>query len=139
MKKSHVLFREDVGMRFLLFRKAIKKTLPQLASELKAGQEDIAAIEKGAAYPKVNYLHDLYRKYGLNINWLVGNIGDMFVEEPPPGIELDYDFVKTSPPDSDDTTNKKYLELEQLMQIPEIEKVMMAKLQEIKKSLKEIE
>jgi transcriptional regulator with XRE-family HTH domain len=139
INKTNVLFREEIGMRFLMFRKAIKKTLPQLASELKTGCEDIAAIEKGTVYPKVNYLHYLHGKYGLNINWLVGNIGEMFVEGPPPGLDLDYNFVLASPSSSDDAVSEKYLELMQLMQIPVIEKAMMEKLNEIKKCLKEEE
>ena len=140
MKKTHVLSLKNVGIRFLLFRRAIKKTVQQLASELKASRGEITAIEKGTSYPKVNYLHYLHQKYGLNINWLVCNLGDMFIEDAPPELRLDYNYVLSAPAeDGDDALNKKYLELAELMQIPEIEKALLAKLEEIKNCLNEEE
>jgi transcriptional regulator with XRE-family HTH domain len=139
MKKTHGLSGMDIGVRFLLFRKAIKKTVPQIASELKASSGEITAIEDGTAYPRVNYLHYLHRKYGLNINWLLCNLGDMFIEESPPGLDLDLNYVMTTLSPEDGDLKAKYRELMQLMQIPVIEEAMMAKLKEIKNCLKEEE
>jgi transcriptional regulator with XRE-family HTH domain len=140
MKKSHVLLLKNVGVRFLLFRKAIKRTVQQLASELKTSGEEIKAIEKGMAYPKVNYLHYLHEKYGLSINWLVTNIGDMFIDDAPPDLHLDSNYVfSASSGDGNEALKKKYLELVELMQIPEIEKALLAKLEEIKNCLNEEE
>ena len=139
IKKINVLLRKDVGLRFLLFRKAIKRTLPQMAAELKSSQEDIAAIEKGTAYPKVNYLHYLHEKYGLNLNWLLGNIGEMFIQGSPQGLDVNPNFVLALPPASDNARTEEYHELMQLLRIPVIEKTMLAKLQELKERLKEEE
>jgi transcriptional regulator with XRE-family HTH domain len=134
MKKTNV-FVGDWGIRFLLFRKAIKRDQHQLASELKTNQEEIAAIEKNAIYPKINYLHFLNRKYGLNINWLLCNAGDMFVKDPPPDIDTNYAMEPSAslPPGK----NKKIAELMRLMQIPSVEKIILAKLEEIKEQLRE--
>jgi len=134
MNKTNGLIR-DWGFRFLLFRKAIKLDQSQLASELKIHQEEIAGIEKNAIYPKINYLHFLNKKYGLNINWLLCNAGDMFVKDPPPGIDTNYVMQPSAPTPRD--KNEKIMELMQLMQIPSIEEIIMAKLEEIKERLRE--
>jgi transcriptional regulator with XRE-family HTH domain len=133
MKKTNE-FVGDWGIRFLLFRKAIRRNQSQLASELKTNQEEIAGIEENTIYPKINYLHFLNKKYGLNINWLLCNAGDMFVKDPPPGIDTNY-VVKLSPPPQG--KNEKIIELMQLMKIPSVEKIIMAKLKEIKERLRE--
>ena len=132
MKKTNELV-GDWGIRFLLFRKAIKRNQLQLASELKTHQAEIAGIEKNTIYPKINYLHFLNEKYGLNINWLLCNAGNMFVKDPPPGIDTDYAMKPPTPQGK----NEKLTELMQLMQIPSVEKIIMAKLEEIKKRLRE--
>lgn len=132
MKKTNEIV-EDWGFRFLLFRKAIKRSQSQLASELKTNQEEIAGIERNAIYPKINYLHCLNEKYGLNINWLLCSAGDMFVKEPPPGIDPNY-AMKPAPPQG---KNEKITELMRLMQIPSVEKIILDKLREIKEQLRE--
>ena len=134
MKKTNE-FVGDWGIRFLLFRKAIKKDQQQLASELKTSREEIAAIEKNTKYPKINYLHFLNKKYGLNINWLVCNAGDMFVKNPPPDIDASYAMASAASPSPG--KNEKIAELMQLMQIPSVEKIILAKLEEIKEQLRE--
>lgn len=134
MKKTNALV-GDWGFRFLLFRKAIKRNQLQMASELKTHLAEIAGIEKNTIYPKINYLHYLNKKYGLNINWLLCNTGDMFVKEPPPDIDTNY-AVKPSTPNHQGK-NEKIIELMQLMKIPAVEKIIMAKLEEIKERLRE--
>lgn len=134
MKKTND-FAGDWGFRFLLFRKAIRRSQSQLASELKTHQEEIAGIEENTIYPKINYLHLLNKKYGLNINWLLCNAGDMFVKHPPPGIDTNY-VMKPSAL-TPQYKNEKIMELMQLMQIPSVEKIILAKLEEIKERLRE--
>jgi len=125
----------DWGIRFLLFRKAIKRDQQQLASELKTSRAEIADIEKNVLYPKINYLHFLNKKYGLNINWLLCNAGDMFVKDPPPDIDPKY--ATESPASSTPGKNEKIAELMRLMQVPSVEKIILAKLEEIKERLRE--
>jgi len=136
IKKIHRKSMEDLGIRFLVFRKAIKKTRPQLAEELKISLAEITAIEKGTVYPKINYLHYLNRKYGLNINWMVGNIGEMFVKDHPMMAAADPDYIMR-PPVKTGESMKKIAEFLQLMQVPVIEEAIMAKLKEIKELLQE--
>jgi transcriptional regulator with XRE-family HTH domain len=140
MKKKDIkmnitnVFVRDWGIRFLLFRKAIKRNQSQLASELKTHQAEIASIEKNTSYPKINYLHFLNKKYGLNINWLLCNAGDMFVKNPPQDIDTNYAMKPPGPTPQD--KNEKIAELMQMMQIPSVEKIILAKLEEIKEQLR---
>lgn len=127
----------DLGIRFLLFRKAIRKSRSQLASELGIKSSEIAAIENGATVPKINYLHYIGTAYGLNINWMLCNEGRMFVDESsrPPG--LDPDYAMKPPVGEGDPGYETYLEFMQLMQVPIIEKSIMQRLQEIKDRLRQ--
>jgi len=136
MKKIHKKSMEELGIRFLVFRKAIKKTRPQLAEDLKISLSEICAIEKGTVYPKINYLHFLNRKYGLNINWMVGNEGEMFIEDHPMKAAADPDYIM-APPVKDSESMNKIAEFLHLMQVPVIEEAIMTKLKEIKQVLKE--
>jgi transcriptional regulator with XRE-family HTH domain len=120
IKKNNAEPVEELGFRFRLFRKAIRKSARDLASELGVGLSVIRQIEKGGAYPKITYLHYLYNKYGLNINWLLSQTGHMFVEKP--GEKADHLF-------------KKYAELLDLMQVPAVEQAISAALTQIRNLL----
>jgi len=139
MKKIDYKALGDLGIRFLLFRKAIKKTQSQLAEELGIDPSEIAAIEKGAPGLKINHLHYLNKKYGLNINWMLCKGGGMFVKDHPPDSDLDGDFVMNPPVDRNDPRYEKYIEFFQLLQVPAIEKAIMESLKEIKDHLREEE
>ena len=60
MLKNNTLVKKEVGFRFMLFRKAIQKTVRKLASELNISESAIIDIENGAAYPGIAYLHYFY-------------------------------------------------------------------------------
>ena len=136
IKKFHKKPMADLGIRFLVFRKAIKKKRLQLAEELNIRLSEITAIEKGTLYPKINYLHYLNRTYGLNINWIIGNVGEMFIKDHPMLATADPDYIM-KPPLKNGEAVKKMAELLNLMQVPVIEETLMAKLREIKQVLKE--
>jgi transcriptional regulator with XRE-family HTH domain len=128
--------KDDIGFRFLLFRKAIKRTQLQLASELGIGQSRLAAVEKGRIFPEINYLHYLKKKYGLNINWLLCKDREMFVSKHDRPSEVDTDYAMKPQVRDGDPGYKEYLELIQLMQVPVIEKVVMESLQEVKEQMR---
>ena len=92
-------------LNFRLFRKILKKTQEELAAELGVCKATICNIERGATHVKINYLHYLHRKYGLNINWMLTGNGNVFVKLNR-GLSID----------------KRYSELFHLMKIPGIEK-----------------
>lgn len=129
MKKIHVSLMRDVGVRFTLFRKAIKKSRIQLEKELEAPEKTIEKIERGGGYPEINYLHYLNRNYGLNINWIFDGQKEMFLEKRP--ADLDRNYVIGPPVSPKDPKFEIYSEFLRLMQVPAIEKAIMQYLEEI--------
>lgn len=124
----------EVGMRFKVFREIIDRTREQLAAELDILESEIAAIEAGRIFPDITYLHYLYENYDLNINWILGKVGTMFTGKDPgkPG-GIDAANTSTQPGDAH---SKQYQELFELMEIPAVERSIMAALLEIKTLLK---
>ncbi|MGE5344297.1 MAG: hypothetical protein ACM3SY_22750 [Candidatus Omnitrophota bacterium] len=69
---------EELGMRFLMFRKTIRKDRSDLSKELGIETKEIEAMERGIEEPEINYLHYLGETYDLNLNWLLCREGQMF-------------------------------------------------------------
>ena len=109
--------KKDMGFRFLLFRKAMGKSVRELAAEVNVHEAVITGIEDGNAYPEITFLHLLHVKYGLNINWLLTDNGHMFAKK--------NRSRKTS-------ENKNYAEMFDLMRIPAVEEAIQAALTEIR-------
>ena len=130
-KKDSTLkhLKKEVGKRFKVFRLSKKKAQNVLAAELQVHQSTITNIEHGTTFPKVNYLHYFYEKYGLNLNWLVTGEGEMYMDDSPKKFSstLMAPDVEYGDPKFD-----KYQELSSMMQIPVIEQIMFAKLSECK-------
>ena len=124
----------EIGARFKVFREIIDRTPEQLAADLEAPVSEIMAIEDGRIFPKIVYLYYFYGHYGLNINWLIGNVGTMFVKKDPRKLTERF----ASKPTSGSAGHRKndYFELLELMEIPAIKDSIMATLLEIKTLLK---
>lgn len=127
--------KQDVGKRFKDFRVDKKKAQHILAAELKVHQSTITNIEHGTTFPKINYLEYFYQKYGLDINWIVTGNHEMFRKGFPgstqPNVVLS-PHAQYGEPKFD-----QYVELHNLMKIPVIEQVVLAKLAECKILFKE--
>lgn len=117
MLKQKLGSRKDVGLRFRQFRLAIHKTQHELATELRVSQSTIANIESGKAFPNLIYLCHFYYKYRLDTCWLLAGTGEIFMKG--------------------NDTSKKYTELLDLMQVPFVSQLIMAKLVELKVLLKD--
>ncbi|MGE5343993.1 MAG: helix-turn-helix domain-containing protein [Candidatus Omnitrophota bacterium] len=127
--------KQDVGQRFKTFRIDRKKAQHLLAAELKVHQSTITNIEHGTTFPKINYLQYFYEKYGLNINWLVTGEGEMYMRTHPSAVgasTISYPNVQYGDPKFE-----QYNELMNLMQIPVVEQVVLAKLMECKTLFKD--
>lgn len=131
MNKNDFSKMGDMGIRFILFRKAIKKTRTEIADELSVGLWEIKAVENGKRAPKIDYLHYLSTEYGLDINWILGGLGAMFTGLPP--RELDENYVRVP---AGEQMLAKYVEIFQLMQIPAIKKSILEWLEEFKEQLR---
>ena len=121
--------RKEIGDRFKAFRQDKKKQQHILALELQVHQSTITNIEKGITFPKVSYLSYFFEKYGLNLNWLVNGYGERYMDEA--GYSGASRIMATDV-EYDGDKYEQYRELNMLMQIPVIEKVMLAKLSECK-------
>ena len=113
---------ENLGFRFLLFRKAIGKTVREIASEANISESVINGIESGTVYPEITFLHFLRREYGLNINWLLTKEGQM--------------LEKGRPREKKEPIYEKYAELIELMRVPAVEQTINAALTQILALLK---
>ncbi len=109
--------KEKVGDRFRRFREKLGKAQHELGTELKVSQSTIANIERGKSFPNINYLHYFYRTYRLDVNWLLTDDGEMFLKE--------------------QTGEDSYIDLINNMQVPLVEKMILAKLVETKALLRE--
>ena len=127
-------FKESAGIKLAIFRRAIKKSRTNLAEETGVGLNKIISFELGKSYPGIDFLHFLARKYSLNINWILGGEVDMFVKEKPKDVDAAY--VKKSLFKNGLPISKEYVEFFQLMEIPEVEKFIFEKLNEVKSKLK---
>jgi len=122
------MLKQDVGIRFKSFRVSQKKAQHILAGELKVHQSTITNIEHGTTFPKISYLFYFFEKYGLNINWLITGEGFMYLHES--DVEEGAEPIKLPHVVYGDASYEQYSELANLMQVPVIEQVMLAKLSE---------
>jgi transcriptional regulator with XRE-family HTH domain len=121
--------KQEVGGRFKSFRVDKKKAQRVLASELQVHQSTITNIERGTTFPKVSYLDYFFKKYALNLNWLVSGVGQQYIE----GTEYKGSSRIMAPDvEYDSYQLDKYHELNTLMRIPVIEQVIFAKVSECK-------
>jgi transcriptional regulator with XRE-family HTH domain len=131
MKKENAsIIKKEIGRRLKWFREAIDKTQTQLAEELQVYQSTITNMEVGKTFPSMKYLHYFHHTYGLNTNWLLSNKGEIFVAEEE-HTSLAPSLLECHVPKKD-ARYEKYAELIDLMQVPEIEQIILAKLVELK-------
>jgi len=116
LKKGQLTIKKQIGLRFKQFREMMDKTQVELGDEFNVYQSTITNIEVGKTFPGVKYLHYLGKVYSLNADWLVNDRGEMFYD--PLAISKDL--------------YNRYKELINLMQVPVVEELMMARLEEVK-------
>lgn len=125
-------FKKEIGNRFKQFRKTIAKTRDQLAEELNVRQTIFANIEKGLTSPGIPYLFYFSKIYHLNCNWLLSGNGSMFEQkETMPDKTAAVSTIGCHIP-LGDARYKRYQELLYYMQMPEVEQIILARLQELK-------
>lgn len=122
--------KQEVGERFKSFRIHKKKSQKVLATELGVHQSTITNIEKGEAFPKVNYLNYLYEEYGLNLNWLVTGKGSHYMDWAK--HRETYRIMASTQNEHEREDLGKIRELNALMKIPVIRQQILARLGECK-------
>ena len=125
-KEKEALIKE-IGQRFNVFRRYIKKSQEELANELQVSPAAIAGIEIGKSSPRIPVQNYLYWQYHLSINWLIAGKGEMIIAP-----VKDSKIAESPQHDANDPSSEKYAELNRLMKIPVIEKIIFAKLAQLK-------
>lgn len=69
------------GKRLTRFRYKLDKTIEEMANEMEMVKSNISRYERDITKPSVAFLEMLIQKYQVNLNWLVSDIGNMFLEE----------------------------------------------------------
>ncbi len=127
--KNNSQLKKEIGKRFRQFRKAIGKSQNQLAQILNLHQSNIAHMESGACFPKVGFLVLFKRNNNLDIKWLITGEGSVFLKK---GKQHASDYSLECHIPKNDPRYNQYAELIDLMQVPVIEQLILAKLQELK-------
>lgn len=68
-----------INDRFTELIKALSFTPNSLSKELNVTQPTIKKLEKGETLPNAKVLIPLLERYNVNINWLLGGQGEMFL------------------------------------------------------------
>ena len=71
---------ETIGARFKKLRESLKLSQQNFARQLNITQQTYSLIEKGKRLPNFKIIQILLDDFKVNLNWLVGNRGNMFRE-----------------------------------------------------------
>jgi transcriptional regulator with XRE-family HTH domain len=85
-----------VNDRFKELIKTLSFTPNSLSKELNVTQPTIKKLEKGETLPNAKVLIPLLERYNVNINWLLGGQGEMFLENLEYNNEKGIDENKTT-------------------------------------------
>ncbi|MEM6342580.1 MAG: helix-turn-helix transcriptional regulator [Bacteroidota bacterium] len=63
--------------RIRIFRKSLKMTQKEFSDSIKLNHRTYASYESGQSDLRIKVMKDLLMRYGINLNWLIGGVGDM--------------------------------------------------------------
>jgi len=78
---------KEIGGRLKEARKAISKTMQEVAEAFGLSIRTILNMEKGLRNPDAKYLLLLHSEFNINLNWLLSGTGSMFAD-----FEIKSDF-----------------------------------------------
>jgi transcriptional regulator with XRE-family HTH domain len=115
-KKELEYYKEEFRERLKKVRGALGMTQDEFSKGLGVSKPTYVRYELGEMWPNAAMLSIMTTKYNVDLNWLLTGEGEMFIE----AIEAD----------------EKYRELFRYMQVPVVEQVILAKLAELRATLK---
>ena len=71
----------NVGNRIKKVRQMLNKSQQELADELGVTKQAISNIETGKSAPGLNLLNKLLFDYGVNLNYIIGGLGNILVDK----------------------------------------------------------
>ncbi|MEL7533246.1 MAG: helix-turn-helix transcriptional regulator, partial [Bacteroidota bacterium] len=63
--------------RIRKFRKSLKYTQKDFANALEVNPSTYASYESGQSDIRVKVMQELIKRFGINLNWLIGGLGEM--------------------------------------------------------------
>ncbi len=80
-KKKKVDLTKEIGRKIWKVRKALGYTQTELVSYFDIGRANYSRIENGEVWPNPTVLHTLRTKFDVSLDWLIADIGKMFIRE----------------------------------------------------------
>ena len=71
----------ETGLRIKKVRQLLNKSQQELADELNITKQAISNIETGKSCAGLNLLSKLLIDYGVNLNYIIGGIGNIFLQD----------------------------------------------------------
>jgi transcriptional regulator with XRE-family HTH domain len=69
--------RKKIGSKMFRIRKELGLKQAQMAAHFGIGRANYSRIEKGQIYPNEIVLHTLCTQFGISLNWLIADEGNM--------------------------------------------------------------
>lgn len=82
---------KEIGNRIKKIRKILNKSQTELAQELGLTKQAISNIEHSKSLPSISFLSKLLIDYGININYIISSVGEVFIDK-----EKNYKSLKES-------------------------------------------
>ncbi len=118
--------KDEIGLRFKKIRETINKSQKELAVELNVHQSSISQIESGLIFPSFATVHYLAEKYQISSNWLINGAGTITIQD----NDL-FSLIRKG-----ENIDDRYINLLLMMQDPDVEKLIFAKITEVEFYLK---
>ncbi len=80
----------SICKRIKELKSVLKMTSSELGIKLNIPARTIGSYERGEAQPGSKFLNALILEFGVNINWLLSGVGDMFITKK---TQFDIDFI----------------------------------------------
>ncbi len=71
----------NAGLRIKKVRQLLNKSQQELADELNITKQAVSNIETGKSAAGLNLLSKLLIDYGINLNYIIGGVGSIFLED----------------------------------------------------------
>jgi len=127
--------KKGIGRRFKYFRELLQLNIAELAEAVDTSPGTLSQIEAGDIFPPFEIPFIMYKRYGLNINWLHMGLEGIFLFNGPGTPSKTFQNIKTM--EDGWVKNPRHHELCQLMEMPEVEKRIFDGLEKVKQRFKQ--
>ena len=92
MAKQHVKSLKNFGERIKYIRGTL--TQPEFDKKLDVGRNNVYTWETNKNMPLAEILLQIYKEYGVNINWLLSGEGEPYIEQSKRSIVVGSRYLK---------------------------------------------